>query len=165
MEYIMKYLLLTLLLVVFAVPVYGTQLHQNPWPSGPCMSKYDGISRAACPYKDSTIEEWDNMCMNRMVTRLNNGRITGKGYNLKKLTNNAKGFCRCIVRRLQFEYTEKDFYENIFNKIDVNGVNSNEAAYKLLDVTDICIDKYEIYDGYEKPLTVKKRQENAMRKK
>ena len=101
---------LIFVMLLFTSKIYAADVVRgNPWPSGPCMSAYDGVSRAACPYKDSTIEEWDVLCMNRLNTRVSNGRLTGIGYDLKLLISIGPKFCRCIVRRFQLEYTEKDF--------------------------------------------------------
>ena len=120
--------------LIFVMLLFTSKIYAaNPWPAGPCMSPYDGVSRAACPYKDSTIEEWDVMCMDRLNTRVSNGRLTGFGYDLKLLISIGPKFCRCIVRRFQLEYTETDFLNKIVPQIDVNGVNSWEAAYAVLE--------------------------------
>ena len=131
-----------LIMLLFTSKAYAN----DPWPKGPCMSAYDGVSRAACPYKDSTIENWDVLCMNRLETRVSNGRLTGMGYDLKLLISIGPKFCRCIVRRFQLEYTEKDFLNKIVPEIDVNGVNSWEAAYAVLGPTNTCATQLGIYD-------------------
>ena len=132
--------------LIFVMLLFTSKIYAaNPWPAGPCMSPYDGVSRAACPYKDSTIEEWDVMCMDRLNTRVSNGRLTGFGYDLKLLISIGPKFCRCIVRRFQLEYTEKDFLNKIVPEIDVNGVNSLEAAYAVLEPTNICASQLGIY--------------------
>ena len=132
--------------LIFVMLLFTSKIYAaNPWPAGPCMSPYDGVSRAACPYKDSTIEEWDVMCMDRLNTRVSNGRLTGIGYDLKLLISIGPKFCRCIVRRFQLEYTEKDFLNKIVPEIDVNGVNSWEAAYAVLEPTNICATQLGIY--------------------
>ena len=132
--------------LIFVMLLFTSKIYAaNPWPAGPCMSPYDGVSRAACPYKDSTIEEWDVMCMDRLNTRVSNGRLTGFGYDLKLLISIGPKFCRCIVRRFQLEYTEKDFLNKIVPEIDVNGVNSLEAAYAVLEPTNICATQLGIY--------------------
>ena len=132
--------------LIFVMLLFTSKIYAaNPWPAGPCMSPYDGVSRAACPYKDSTIEEWDVMCMDRLNTRVSNGRLTGFGYDLKLLISIGPKFCRCIVRRFQLEYTETDFLNKIVPQIDVNGVNSWEAAYAVLGPTNICASQLGIY--------------------
>ena len=132
--------------LIFVMLLFTSKIYAaNPWPAGPCMSPYDGVSRAACPYKDSTIEEWDVMCMDRLNTRVSNGRLTGFGYDLKLLISIGPKFCRCIVRRFQLEYTETDFLNKIVPQIDVNGVNSWEAAYAVLEPTNICASQLGIY--------------------
>ena len=133
--------------LIFVMLLFTSKIYAaNPWPAGPCMSPYDGVSRAACPYKDSTIEEWDVMCMDRLNTRVSNGRLTGFGYDLKLLISIGPKFCRCIVRRFQLEYTEEDFLNKIVPEIDVNGVNSWEAAYAVLGPTNTCATQLGIYD-------------------
>jgi len=135
-----------LIMLLFTSKIYAADVVRgNPWPSGPCMSAYDGVSRAACPYEDSTIEEWDVMCMDRLETRVSNGRLTGIGYDLKLLISIGPKFCRCIVRRFQLEYTEKDFLNKIVPQIDVNGVNSEEAAHAVLGPTNTCATQLGIY--------------------
>ena len=139
---------LIFVMLLFTSKIYAADVVRgNPWPSGPCMSAYDGVSRAACPYKDSTIEEWDVMCMDRLNTRVSNGRLTGFGYDLKLLITIGPKFCRCIVRRFQLEYTEKDFLNKIVPEIDVNGVNSWEAAYAVLGPTNTCATQLGVYDN------------------
>jgi len=135
-----------LIMLLFTSKIYAADVVRgNPWPSGPCMSAYDGVSRAACPYEDSTIEEWDVMCMDRLETRVSNGRLTGIGYDLKLLISIGPKFCRCIVRRFQLEYTEEDFLNKIVPQIDVNGVNSEEAAHAVLGPTNTCATQLGIY--------------------
>jgi len=137
-----------LIMLLFTSKIYAADVVRgNPWPSGPCMSAYDGVSRAACPYKDSTIEEWDVMCMDRLETRVSNGRLTGIGYDLKLLISIGPKFCRCIVRRFQLEYTEEDFLNKIVPQIDVNGVNSEEAAHAVLGPTNTCATQLGVYDN------------------
>ena len=137
-----------LIMLLFTSKIYAADVVRgNPWPSGPCMSAYDGVSRAACPYEDSTIEEWDVMCMDRLETRVSNGRLTGIGYDLKLLISIGPKFCRCIVRRFQLEYTEEDFLNKIVPQIDVNGVNSEEAAHAVLGPTNTCATQLGVYDN------------------
>ena len=113
------------------------------------MSPYDGVSRAACPFKDSTIKAWDKMCMERLNDRVASGKLTGRTYDLKMLIEVGDKFCRCIVRRLQLEYTEEDFLEKVYKHITTSGINPNgpanyEAAYAVLEPTKICAQQLKI---------------------
>ena len=152
----MKQFLISFFLVFLTLPVYGSnpyyefkQQHNDPWPHGPCMSPYDGVSRAACTFKDSTIKAWDKMCMERLNDRVASGKLTGRTYDLKMLIEKGDKFCRCIVRRLQLEYTEEDFLERVYKHITKTGINPNgpndlEAAYAVLEPTKICAQRLEI---------------------
>tara|TARA_B110001454_G_scaffold71188_1_gene69242 strand:- start:18 stop:485 length:468 start_codon:yes stop_codon:yes gene_type:complete len=147
----MKRFLISFFLVFLTLPVYAgfKQQHNDPWPHGPCMSPYDGVSRAACTFKDSTIKAWDKMCMERLNDRVASGKLTGRTYDLKMLIEKGDKFCRCIVRRLQLEYTEEDFLERVYKHITKTGINPNgpndlEAAYAVLEPTKICAQRLEI---------------------
>jgi hypothetical protein len=87
--------------------------------------------------------------MERLNDRVANGKLTGRTYDLKMLILKGDKFCRCIVRRLQLEYTEEDFLEKVYKHITKTGINPNgpanwEAAYAVLGPTKTCAERLKI---------------------
>lgn len=133
------------LLIAFTLTFAG-QANANPWKVGPCVSQYDGVSPAACPYSKKTIDDFVSVCTKKLGDRIHARRLKNEAWDTDDLLKKGEVLCGCIVSEIRMDYTEEFFLEWIMP----GNNNSAQAADILTTNTNICAVELDIYKpGYK----------------